>query len=90
MTTLNSAAMTALEHRVYEALIDICKADYSASIRDIMGATELKSHVVRGVVGSLTKKEWVCSEQEERGGRMFWDIWPRDSTGKVLSFGDWN
>lgn len=53
--------MTNLEIIVYNALIDICFDEHSATAIDVGKLTGLETNVVKGAVGSLTNKGMVAT-----------------------------
>lgn len=81
--------LTNNEQMVLESITKICTIDYSADVEDISTETGLSMPSVKGVVGSLVKKCLVCCESEERGGKVWYDIFPLDSNKRVLSDGEW-
>ena len=81
--------MTNLEQQVLAAIKADCEQDFSSSVKEVAAATGLDVKTVKGVVGSLVKKDRVAAEQEERGGRVFLDLFYKSESGEVLSFGDY-
>ena len=85
---------TDLELKVLEEIKSICEEDYSAIVSEIAENLSITNNQVKGVVSSLSKKNLVqCDMQERRGGKVFNDIFPlRKVEGKyeVLSFGEWD
>jgi len=82
--------LTNNEQMVLESITNICTIDYSADLQDISAETGLSMSSVKGVVGSLVKKKKVLCESEERGGKVWYDIFLLDSNNRVLSAGEWD
>ena len=78
--------MTDLEKKVYTALMNICNEDFSADMDQLVESTKLSMETIRGVVGSLVKKELAHSETGDRKGMV--DIFAIDSEGFVISYGE--
>ncbi len=81
--------MTKLEDTTLAAIVDICTYDYSADVETIAEKTGMTANSVKGVVGSLTKKGLAYCEQENRGGKVFYDIFPKNSDGQLFSNNEW-
>ena len=79
--------MTELETKVLEAIKEDCEMDYSSSLKEVAERTGLDYSTIKGVVGSLVKKGKVYAEQEQRGGKVFMDLFFVKEDGEVLSFG---
>jgi len=82
--------LTNNEQKVLDAIINTCVMDYCADINDIVLETGMAMESIKGVVGSLTKKNKVICESEYRGDRLFYDIFPVNSDGQVFSNNDWH
>jgi len=67
-----------------------CQADYAADVDLLANASGMSVYSVKGVIGSLVKKDRVVCEQEERADRLFYDIFYKGEDGKILSYGDWS
>jgi predicted transcriptional regulator len=82
--------LTKAEQTVFDAIMELCIYDYSAEVYEISEKTGMSKESVKGVVGSLTKKQMVTCESEHRGDRVFHDIFPVNSDGQVFSNNDWH
>lgn len=78
--------LTDLETKVLKVIREQALDDYSSSVKEVSNATQLDVKTVKGVVGSLVKKNLVMADHEERGGRMFLDLFPLDKNGNVVSY----
>ena len=77
--------MTDLEKKVYEVVKNECWLEYSADVNTIADVTGLSKSVIKGVVGSLTKKGMVECDHEDRNGSMMYDIFAIVD-GKIWSY----
>jgi len=82
--------LTNNEQAVLNSIHEICTEDFSADLERISADVNMTIYSVRGVIGSLVKKNRVVCEQEERADRLFYDIFYKDEDGKILSYGDWS
>ena len=82
--------LTKLETVVYKAAVEICLGGgYSVDAKDLADQTGLDVKTVKGVMGSLVKKDRMESHGAEiRGGQVFHDAFPKFD-GKICSFGEW-
>lgn len=76
---------TDLEKKVYNALIDFVKWEFSADLTDLSNSTGLAEGTIKGVVGSLVKKGKIDTDEEVRGGTRFVDIFPSLESGSFLA-----
>lgn len=67
---------TALEKKVYNSILDLCWDEVEADVRDIANDTGLEINTIKGVVGSLSKKDMLSFNEEIRNGKKFLGIWP--------------
>ena len=81
--------LTNNEQIVLESITKICTMDYSADVNEIAFNTGMSMESVKGVVGSLVKKNKVLCESEYRGDSLFYDIFPVNSNGEVFSDNEW-
>jgi hypothetical protein len=83
--------LTKLETTVYQAAVEICLGgDYSVDAKDLAAQTGLDVKTVKGVMGSLVKKDRMVSNGAEiRGGQVFYDAFPKNDSGQICSFGEW-
>ena len=79
--------MTEKETLVYNAAVEQCEDEYSTSAKELAEATGLDIKTIKGVVGSLCKKGHMQAEEEERGGKVFLDLWPVVD-GQPLCYGN--
>lgn len=77
---------TELEKQVFNALIDICMEECESDMQDLIETTGLEMNTIKGVVGSLVRKELVTTEEEKRNFKTFLCIRPIIH-GDALSFG---
>jgi len=82
--------LTDNEQKVLDSIMELCIYDYSAEVHEISDKTGISMSIVKGVVGSLVKKKAVICESEYRGDRTFYDIFPMNSDGQILSNNEWN
>ena len=82
--------LTQNEQIILEMTRMYCQADYAADVVLLANASGMSVYSVKGVIGSLVKKDRVVCEQEERADRLFYDIFYKDEDGKILSYGDWS
>lgn len=81
--------MTELETELYNALLVLCDADFSAGVVDLSEYLDIEQNTVKGGIGSLVKKGKVFCEQEKRGNVVYFDLFPMDDEGNRLSWGEW-
>ena len=77
---------TGLEVTVFNKLVDICVDTCEADVADLSVATGLKKATIKGVIGSLVKKELVVVGEEERERKIFMTINPIIN-GEAFAFG---
>jgi len=82
--------LTQNEQIILEMTRMYCQADYAADVDLLANASGMSVYSVKGVIGSLVKKDRVVCEQEERADRLFYDIFYKGEDGKILSYGDWS
>jgi len=82
--------LTELESKVYDAAVAQCDYDYCSSVKELASILKIDVNSVKGAVGSLVKKGRMAVESEVRGGTKFFDLFPVNEDGKLLSFGEWN
>ena len=82
--------LTQKEQIVLDVIEQICQDDYSADVDSLARATDMTVYSIKGVLGSLVKKNRALCEQEERADRLFYDIFYRDENGRILSYGEWS
>ena len=85
-----TANLTNNEQTVLNSITELCVYDYSAEVHEISDKTGMSMESIKGVVGSLVKKNAVVCESEFRGDRTFYDIFPINSDGQTLSNNEWN
>ena len=66
--------LTDLEKIVYEAIKEECKYNYCSDVKTISETTNLKINTIKGVIGSLTKKDLIECETDTRDDILFHDI----------------
>ena len=81
--------LTKAEQTVFDSIMELCEWDYSAEVYEISEKTGMTKESVKGVVGSLTKKQMVICEREHRGDRVFHDIFPINANSEVFSNNEW-
>lgn len=77
---------TDLEKQVYNAIVEICVEYPEANVEDIAEDTGLNKNTIKGVVGSLVKKEMVHVDEDKRDFKTFKTINPLDSNGVAVGF----
>lgn len=77
---------TVLEKAVFNSIVDICVDSPEADVEEISIETGLNKATVKGVVGSLAKKELIHVGEDVRDFKAFKTINPLDSDGSLLSF----
>lgn len=77
---------TNLEKTVFNALVEFCIDNPEADVNDLSNNTGLSKESVKGVIGSLVKKEIVQVGKEKRSGKEFLTINPIINN-ELLSFG---
>lgn len=77
---------TDLEKTVFNALVEFCVDNPEADVNDLSSDTGLAKDTIKGVVGSLVKKEIVQVGKEKRSGKDFMTINPIVND-ELLSFG---
>jgi len=70
----NEMAYTNLEIKVFNKVLDVCYEDYSADAKGLARTLDLPINTVKGVLGSLVKKEKVSCNEEQRGLKLFNDV----------------
>jgi len=68
---MTNQTFTQLEIDVYNMIIDHSMSDDAAYIDDLASCLCITVPMVKGVIGSLTKKGMVTSEVEDRDGYMY-------------------
>ena len=83
--------MTNLEKTIYDAAVKLCLAgEYSVDAKDLAAETKLDVKTVRGVMGSLVKKNLMESDGADvRGGQVYYDAFPMNADGEICSMGEW-
>ena len=76
---------TDLEKKVFNASIDDCKTEYCIDVRELAETTDLTVNQVKGVLGSLAKKELIEKDEE---GDFFPLIKDEDGFFTALSYGE--
>ena len=89
--TRREKMLTKLETTVYTAAVEICLGgDYSVDAKDLAAQAGLDVKTVKGAMGSLVKKDRMVSNGAEiRGGQVFHDAFPKNDSGQICSFGEW-
>jgi predicted transcriptional regulator len=77
---------TNLEKTVFNALLEFCIDNPEADVHDLSSNTGLSKESIKGVVGSLVKKEIVQVGKDKRNGKDFNTINPIVNN-ELLSFG---
>lgn len=77
---------TRLEVQIFNSLVEYCFSAYSSSAKELADQTGLPVDTVKGVLGSLVKKELVQVCTDTRSGQTFKDVWPVIE-GKALCYG---
>jgi len=84
--------LTNNEAIILESIRVSCADDYSTSVEQVSIDTGINALSVRGVIGSLVKKNLVhCEEREVMKAIGFvtvYDIFYRTECGHILSFGE--
>ena len=65
---------TKLEVTVFNKLVDICAYCCDADVADLSNETGLSKNTIKGVVGSLVKKDLVVVGEETRERKIFLTI----------------
>jgi len=82
--------LTNNEQIALNSIMNICAKDFSAGVTSIAKEMDIKKESVKGIVGSLVKKDMIVCEEENRAGRVIYDIFPVNENGEILSFGEWS
>jgi hypothetical protein len=67
---MNQVNYTDLEKLVFNKALDICFEEPEATVKELAKYLLLEVNVVKGVVGSLVKKNVLAVDEEERGTKM--------------------
>ena len=82
------AKLTEKEESVYKVVLGHCMNGYCSWVSEISDDTGLSMNVVKGVLGSLAKKDLILAESRYvLGERIFNDIFAIVD-GDVISFGE--
>ena len=67
---MNKVNYTDLEKLVFNKALDICFEEPEATVKELAKHLLLEVNIVKGVVGSLVKKNVLAVDEQERGSKM--------------------